>query len=213
MRRASLIMASLTFGCAWVGADKMPWTYDRTAPESDSPGLKKGQGGALADVPAADPTTLALADDGYGANDVTSLPLRSEALDFAWPIAPTGINSLYGERRDPLDGAERFHAGVDLDAPYGSLVYACATGVVSYAGWNRGHGRQVIIEHAGGYQTIYSHLSQVLVFVGNQLTVGAPLGRVGNSGRSTGPHLHLEITRYGEHLDPLDLLGRHLQLR
>jgi len=190
----------------------MPWTCEPVAAPA-RPLTPKGQGGELLDAPAMSPAQLQIADDGYAGNDVGALPLANETLELTWPISPTGVNSLYGERRDPVDGSERFHAGVDLDAEYGSTVYASAAGVVSYAGWNRGHGRQVIIEHAAGYQTIYSHLSQVLVFPGYNLAAGAPIGRVGNSGRSTGPHLHLEITHYGEHLDPLDLLGHTVRLR
>jgi murein DD-endopeptidase MepM/ murein hydrolase activator NlpD len=127
-------------------------------------------------------------------------------LSFTWPIDALGINSLFGPRTDPIDGKRRMHNGVDLDGPYGGVVMAAAPGLVVHTGWSAGHGRQVIIEHAGGFRTSYSHLSQVLVFEGQNLPRGAALGRLGNSGRSTGPHLHFEISRHGQVLDPLTFL-------
>jgi murein DD-endopeptidase MepM/ murein hydrolase activator NlpD len=124
-----------------------------------------------------------------------------------WPLPATGVNSLYGERADPLDGLERHHNGVDLEASLGAVVGAAADGVVIWAGWNAGHGRQVIIEHAGGFRTGYSHLSQLLTYLGSSIRTGDPVGLVGNSGRSTGPHLHFEVTRDDLYVDPLDVLG------
>jgi murein DD-endopeptidase MepM/ murein hydrolase activator NlpD len=128
-------------------------------------------------------------------------------LLLQWPLPATGVNSLYGRRADPLDGFERDHNGVDLEADYGAVVSAAADGVVVWAGWNSGHGRQVIIEHRGGYRTGYSHLSQLLTFVGSAVRAGDPIGLVGSSGRSTGPHLHFEVTRDDAYVDPLDVLG------
>jgi murein DD-endopeptidase MepM/ murein hydrolase activator NlpD len=128
-------------------------------------------------------------------------------LVLSWPIPTTGVNSLFGPRQDPLDGTARYHAGVDLEADYGTVIEASAAGWVSDAAWHAGHGRRVVLEHAGGYQTVYSHLSQVLAVSGTWVRAGDAIGRVGNSGRSTGPHLHFEVNRWGEHLDPLDYLA------
>ncbi len=128
-------------------------------------------------------------------------------LVLSWPIPATGVNSLFGPRKDPLDGTTRYHAGVDLDAEYGTVIEASAAGWVSDATWHAGHGRRVVVEHDGGYQTVYSHLSQILAVAGTWVRTGEALGSVGNSGRSTGPHLHFEINRWGEHLDPLDFLA------
>jgi murein DD-endopeptidase MepM/ murein hydrolase activator NlpD len=76
-------------------------------------------------------------------------------MTLRWPLPATGINSLYGNRIDPVDARIRHHNGVDLDAAYGAVVMAAAPGVVVWAGWNAGHGRQVVIEHPGGYRTGY----------------------------------------------------------
>ena len=132
------------------------------------------------------------------------------SISLDWPLAATGITSLYGPRPDPLEKRQGFHYGVDMAAEYGTVVQSTAAGRVIVAGWNGGHGRRVVIQHIAGYRTSYSHLSQVTVVAGTWIESGHSIGRVGNSGRSTGPHLHLEVTRFGEHLDPLDLLGTKL---
>jgi len=136
--------------------------------------------------------------------------LKPTSISLDWPLAATGITSLYGPRPDPLEKRMGFHYGVDMSAEYGTVVQSSAAGHVVHAGWSGGHGRRVVIQHIAGYRTSYSHLSQVTVVSGTWIDSGHPIGRVGNSGRSTGPHLHLEITRFGEHLDPLDLLGTEL---
>lgn len=141
----------------------------------------------------------------------TQLP---QALDrriyFRWPLQSTGINSFYGPRPDPLHAKPRFHHGIDLGAQYGQIVQATAPGKVVHAGWHGGHGRQVILRHPGGYESRYSHLSSIFLEVGMVITAGAPIGRAGNSGRSTGPHLHFEIAHHGARQDPLSLLGRSI---
>ena len=130
------------------------------------------------------------------------------ALEFQWPVVSNSLSSLYGSRADPLHKKLRFHAGIDLPAHYGALVEAAESGVVRFSGWDGHLGRSVRLEHPGGYQTVYAHLSQILVFEGMQIIKGQHLGRVGNSGRSTGPHLHFSILRRGVTLDPLEVLQR-----
>ncbi|MED5465387.1 MAG: M23 family metallopeptidase [Myxococcota bacterium] len=123
-----------------------------------------------------------------------------------WPVEPTAISSLFGKRLDPITRDHSFHRGVDLASPYGAIVTAAAGGQVTSAGWNQEHGRQVIVTHPEGYRTVYSHLSQITVFPQDCITQGQAIGRVGSSGRSTGPHLHFELTRRGKALDPLEHL-------
>jgi len=137
-------------------------------------------------------------------------PAGEHAVVFTWPLVALGVNSPFGERTDPFDGKRRFHGGVDLDAAYGAFVRATADGVVSHSGFAHGHGRQVVIEHSGGFRSGYSHLAQLFVEAGQEVRTGQLIGRLGNSGRSTGPHLHFELGRYGELLDPLDLLGQSI---
>ena len=129
-----------------------------------------------------------------------------------WPIDANAISSLYGHRRDPLHGHERFHYGLDLVARKGTLVGAAAKGHVVKAGRQGGHGKRVIVAHLGGYFSAYSHLSKIQVQEGDEVNMGEAIGAVGSTGRSTGPHLHLEIWRGKEFLNPLNVLGRPIKL-
>lgn len=132
---------------------------------------------------------------------------------LTWPLPATGVTSLYGNRPDPIDGQMRFHRGLDMEADYGTTVKASADGQVVAAGWNGGYGRQIVVEHAGGYQTVYAHLSQILVPLRARVGAGEAIGRVGDSGRSTGAHLHFEVLHWGRHVDPLETLGVELKLQ
>lgn len=129
-----------------------------------------------------------------------------ERPSFTWPLEPTRVTSLFGRRIDPLDRSWRTHQGVDLAAEPGQVVTAAAPGTITFAAWNGGHGQQVEIEHPGGILTRYSHLSQLLVQVGFAVERGAPLGLAGSTGKSTGVHLHFELIRDGEPVDPLEEL-------
>lgn len=141
-----------------------------------------------------------------------SVELLPGQLTFRWPLPATGVNSLFGNRKDPIDASSRFHFGVDLAADYGEIVESTAPGVVVYGGWNGGHGRTIVVDHEGGYRSVYSHLAQVLVYSGAWVEAGRAIGRVGNSGRSTGAHLHFELLLNGKHLDPLDLMGSSVEI-
>ena len=119
-----------------------------------------------------------------------------------WPVTPVIVASPYGWRRDPIHGRRRFHAGVDLAGRQGDVVMATAPGVVEAAGWDRGYGRRVLVRHPGGWKSLYGHLEQIFVRVGDPVDLGSPVGLMGSTGRSTAPHLHFEIHRDGQHVDP-----------
>ncbi len=131
-----------------------------------------------------------------------------------WPMSPIIVTSPFGYRRDPILGASqmRFHAGLDLGGRAGDVVSAAAPGRVVSAGWSGGHGRMVVVQHAGGYSTVYAHLRRILVHQGATIKVGEPLGLVGSSGRSTGPHLHFEVKRGGIPINPAEVLDRYAPL-
>jgi murein DD-endopeptidase MepM/ murein hydrolase activator NlpD len=135
-------------------------------------------------------------------------PRLARELDLTWPVSPVIVTSPFGYRRDPILGRSsvRFHAGVDLGGSSGDVVHAAGAGRVISAGWLGGHGRTVIVQHPGGYQTVYAHMRQILIPTGAEVDPGSPLGFVGSSGRSTGPHLHFEVRHGGVPLDPLDLV-------
>ncbi|MFE8595992.1 M23 family metallopeptidase [Archangium violaceum] len=128
-------------------------------------------------------------------------------IRFSWPVDPVVITSVFGSRVHPITGRERDHLGLDLAAKRGQLVSAAAKGVVVRAGWNGSHGNQVIIQHDGNVTTRYSHLSRVLVTPGEVLEEGDVVGAAGKTGLATGVHLHFELWREGEPVDPLDELG------
>ena len=115
-----------------------------------------------------------------------------------------GKSSGYGERKDPIEGDVRFHAGVDIGAKTGTPVYAAGKGKVSFAGVAGGYGNLVMVDHGNGLQTRYAHLSKIEVKVGEVLEPGVLLGEVGSTGRSTGPHLHFEVRRDGKAVSPED---------
>lgn len=126
---------------------------------------------------------------------------------FSWPVEPVVVTSVFGSRLHPILGRERDHQGVDLAARAGQLVTAAARGVVLRAGWNGGHGNQVIVQHEGDVTTRYSHLSRLLVVPGDVVEEGDVLGAAGRTGMATGVHVHFELWRDGEPSDPLDVMG------
>ena len=134
--------------------------------------------------------------------------MRTEArkLPISNPAPGRSISSTFGVRKDPLLGTPALHSGMDFRAPLGSDAIATAAGTVVKAGWNGGYGRMVEIDHGGGLTTRYAHLSKILVTEGQQVDIGEAVGKVGSSGRSTGPHLHYEVRRNGNAIDPLRFL-------
>ena len=120
-------------------------------------------------------------------------------------IAPpfgSAVTSAYGWRTDPIDGNPRFHAGVDIRAAFGVEVPAVRGGRVTFVGEQSGYGLTVVVDHGQGTTSRYAHLSALLVREGEQIGSGHPIGRVGQSGRATGPHLHFEMIRDGHRVDP-----------
>lgn len=129
-----------------------------------------------------------------------SVPLRK-------PLAgELQMTSTFGYRTDPFLGRPALHSGVDFREEYGEPARATAAGVVTVAGPNGGYGNMVEIDHGGGLATRYAHLSAINVTPGQQVAPGAIVGRVGSTGRSTGPHLHYEVHIDGEAVDPLRFL-------
>lgn len=148
--------------------------------------------------------TVARAADGAGAvASVEPLPAPGQAQ--AAPSGRSGrtLTSGYGYRIHPILRSVRFHAGVDLARPAGTRVLAATAGTVSRAGWAAGYGLLVTIDHGGGVETRYAHLSGVAVSPGQRIGRGDLIGLVGSTGRSTGPHLHYEVRRNGRAVSPV----------
>lgn len=165
-----------------------------------------GQSGGLYDVlvrafssqfgssPAVAPAAAPVAS-------VTAAP-GALAAPSALQLPEGRISSQFGWRTDPLTGANRFHNGVDVAAAYGTDVPSAAAGRVVFAGVQGGYGQTVVLEHDGGVQTRYAHLSHIAVSAGDTIDRGSLVGRVGSSGRSTGAHLHFEVLEGGRPVDP-----------
>jgi murein DD-endopeptidase MepM/ murein hydrolase activator NlpD len=126
---------------------------------------------------------------------------------FIYPVRGR-LTSPFGWRNDPISGVRRHHAAVDLAAPTGTPIKAAQDGKVSVVGFNATYGRFVILEHGGGYQTMYAHMSVVSVKQGLSVIQGAKIGEVGSTGYSTGPHLHFAIYKNGRAVDPLAFLNQ-----
>lgn len=127
----------------------------------------------------------------------TIIPLR--------PGTYKRVSSMFGVRNHPILKVEKFHQGLDISAPYGTLVYAPAHGYVKEVNPNaKGYGMKILIEHKFGFKTIFGHLSEPLIKVGQEVNVGDVIAKVGSTGLSTGPHLHYEILKNGFKIDPIE---------
>ncbi|MDX8393721.1 MAG: M23 family metallopeptidase [Mariprofundales bacterium] len=127
---------------------------------------------------------------------------QQTAKPHAWPTNGGYISSHYGKRVDPFTGRRSNHKGIDIANRYGAPVIASSQGIIVFAGRKTGYGYLIEIEHGYGYRTRYAHLSRVQVQVGDMVKDGDLIGRVGSSGRSTGPHLHYEVYINKQQLNP-----------
>lgn len=114
----------------------------------------------------------------------------------------TRTASGFGWRIDPVYRTRRFHEGMDFTAPTGTDIYATGNGTVRLAGWRQGYGNCVEINHGFGYLTLYGHMNQIKVKVGQKVNRGDVIGKVGSTGKSTGPHLHYEVHYKGKVMNP-----------
>lgn len=134
------------------------------------------------------------------------LASRAQRVNYIWPVQGK-ITSEYGWREHPIRKERLFHTGIDIAVPYGTPVYAAESGVVEFSGWSEGYGNLVIIRHRDNSLTYYGHNLELLVKVGEQLKQGKVIAFSGNSGMSTGPHLHFEIRVDNKHTNPLRYLN------
>lgn len=158
---------------------------------------KKGAGGPFTRVPQESYEGLTLKMDQY-LDTIQSVPLGA-------PVRGT-ITSRFGGRLDPINGEPAFHSGVDIKNDSGTKIMAPADGVVVANGYDNGHGNFITIDHGNKFQTRYFHLQQDFVKSGDTVARGQVIGLVGNSGRSTGPHLHYEIRYRDKLIDPVKFI-------
>ena len=144
--------------------------------------------------------------------EIKLLALNSISEDYIggamiWPIPGyTQITSKYGMRVHPITGAYKLHTGMDVGAPTGASFVASANGIVTKATYNSAYGNMVIIDHGGGVQTLYAHGSEIIAQVGQIVSKGAEVLKVGSTGFSTGPHAHFEIRINGQTVNPQEYL-------
>ncbi|WP_321300158.1 M23 family metallopeptidase [Marinifilum fragile] len=117
------------------------------------------------------------------------------------------LSSKFGNRFHPTLYRWRFHGGVDMACPKGTDIHIPADGVIVKSGWNGGYGNYIKVKHGNGYETIYGHLSKVSVKKGQKVNKGDVIGKVGSTGRSTGPHLHYEIIKNKKRVNPERFFG------
>jgi murein DD-endopeptidase MepM/ murein hydrolase activator NlpD len=135
------------------------------------------------------------------AEDVKST--QAEEIKSLLPDIPhPRVSSGYGFRADPFNGELKFHHGIDIAAPAGADIHAAAKGTVIFSGEQKGYGNVVIVDHGNGYRTKYAHNKENLAKEGDEVDYGSVIARVGSTGRSTGSHVHFEVTYEGRAVNP-----------
>jgi murein DD-endopeptidase MepM/ murein hydrolase activator NlpD len=190
--------------------------WEPFGPDAAPKGRGTGIGGARSAPPDAPPApvspsddlnrlTEAVAQEGESLRALERLISRAgkvlASLPSRWPVRGA-VNSEFGGRQSPWTKSGEFHSGIDIAADRGTSVQAPAAGVVSFAGTHAEYGLTVIVDHGQDLRTIYGHLSKISVASGQTIARGAQLGLTGNSGRSSGPHLHYEILVNGRSVNP-----------
>ena len=173
---------------------------------------KAAMGGPLVAIDTAPMFDTKVKELDLALNRLDAVRKEAARLPISNPAPGRAISSTFGVRKDPFLGTPALHSGMDFSAPTGFPAKATAAGTVARAGWNGGYGRLVEIDHGNGLSTRFAHLSRIDVVEGRKVERGDIVGVVGSSGRSTGPHMHYEIRRDGEAVDPLRFIkvGRKL---
>ncbi|MBQ8647227.1 MAG: M23 family metallopeptidase, partial [Oscillospiraceae bacterium] len=162
---------------------------------------------AASDDPLWDSTSLA-ALFGSKAPEGSTLEAFLSDVPLEPPLQGTlGVNSEYGWRRDPITWKKSFHTGVDLAAQEGQEVFSSGRGIVTETRHSDSYGNCVRIQHEGGVVTFYCHMQYIFVHQGERVDAGTRIGTAGQTGRTTGPHLHFELLLDGLRYDPAQVLG------
>ncbi len=208
--------AELRIGSTEASLRETGLDLDKILAELDA--TRFGRGGPMVELPELPPEAIpAVASEAMAQLEnklerqarlralYTLLPLSAPVDDFY-------ISSGFGKRRDPFTRSWAMHTGIDLVSQYRAPVTATAPGTVTKTGWEEGYGRMVEVDHGFGIRTRYAHLDQISVKDGAQVNHGQQVGTLGNTGRSTGPHVHYEVLVDGRPVDPLRFMekGRYV---
>jgi murein DD-endopeptidase MepM/ murein hydrolase activator NlpD len=161
--------------------------------------------------------SVSIANIGIEDLDMRNLPLPSLPQSGIFQEASSSksksvfpiegrISSRFGHRSDPINGHDSHHKGLDIAAKEGTSIKSMRSGTVTFAGTKGGYGKLVVVDHGNGLESRYAHCSSINVRLGQRVSVGAPIAAVGTTGRSTGPHLHLEVRKDGHAVDPMKYL-------
>ena len=195
------------------GLDRGEFDFDRPPPAGGPDGEEFASGSAqVPDLNVAIDTLEAQLEDRQRQLTVleslmSTRSLGERSLPGGWPIIGGWISSHFGYRSDPFTGHGAFHAGVDFAGPTGSRVISTGPGFVSFSGYKNGYGNVVEITHPTGYITRYGHNSRNLVREGQTVQKGDAIAVIGSTGRSTGTHVHFEVERDGNRLNPMRYLS------
>ena len=184
----------------------IPLDKERLSP---SPGAI---GGPYVAPQSSEPFNASLNDLDAALTRLETVRDTAKRLPFANPAPGKDITSRFGNRPDPFLGGLAMHAGIDFRSPVGGEIRSSGAGKVIAAGPAGGYGNMVEIDHGLGLTTRYGHMSRIVVKVGDEVASGDTIGLSGNTGRSTGPHLHYEVRRNGEAVDPTHFLNAGMKL-
>jgi murein DD-endopeptidase MepM/ murein hydrolase activator NlpD len=159
-----------------------------------------------AQIPGVSPMTAPAAPSTDATGPTLEPTLGRESPTMAALSYEGDVTSAFGWRTDPIVHTPRFHGGVDIRAAYGQEVPAAGAGTIVFSGEQGGYGTTVVVEHPSGLRTRYAHLSTASVRVGDPIAEGQTIGRAGQSGRATGPHVHLELTQGSQRLNPASVV-------
>jgi murein DD-endopeptidase MepM/ murein hydrolase activator NlpD len=166
---------------------------------------REGVGGPLQRYATMDPRFERL---GLSLARMNALMQSLEGVPQVLPASLAAITSGFGYRHDPIAGGAAMHAGLDFRGPIGAPIYAAAKGTISFVGQKSGYGNVVEVSHGNGLITRYAHMSRFASKPGQRVAAGAVIGAIGNTGRSTGPHLHFEVRHHDRALNPRLFLER-----
>lgn len=178
--------------------------YGQGGPYIAPPAGQTANSALPASLPKDDFSPMALFNNHASRLDNLNSAMRG--LPLAAPLVDYELTSPFGARNDPINAMTGIHEGVDLGAPMGTPVLSTGDGVVVSAGWRDRYGNLVEIQHSMGIRTRYAHLSKVLVRPGDKVTIGKPIGLLGTTGRSTGPHLHYEVRVGDDPTNPMKFI-------